>query len=103
MAAVVEELAGVGRHCLDGHTAALRAGQGGNELGHAPPSRFISGFSMYAGQMADKATNTVASESIIGQPASEDTTRSFNVCNGSKADISEFSVQRLNNAEKSSS
>ena len=64
MAAVIEELASIGRHRLFGNAVALRAGERGGELGHAPPSKFMSGFSRYDGQRADNATNRVASESI---------------------------------------
>lgn len=64
--AVVEELTSVRRHCLDRHTAALRAGKCRGELGHAPASKFISGFSRYDGHRADSATKILASESITG-------------------------------------
>lgn len=66
MAAVIKELAGVSWHGLGGDAAALGTGECGEELSHAPASKFISGFSKYVGHSAESATNAVAMESITG-------------------------------------
>ena len=64
VAAVVEELAGIGRHGLERLAATLRAGQCGVKLGHALPNSLISGASKYEDHNADKAMNAVAADSI---------------------------------------
>ena len=63
MPAIVEELAGVGRHGLGRHSAAFRAGQRGYEVSH-PANSSISGCSSRNGHKVDRATNNVAKQSM---------------------------------------
>ena len=60
MLAVVEILAGVGRHRLGRNAAALGAGEGGAQLGHRPSSQSRSGASNHSFHTADRITNAVA-------------------------------------------
>ena len=57
--AVVEEPAGIHRHRLGRHSAALGTSERGSQLHHAPPSARISGTSIKP-QQAEIVTNTVA-------------------------------------------